>query len=76
MLPPLTDPRTRPSDWRRRDVWLGLLFVAIGALVIAYAIAAYRNDMPIFLWGSAALFGPLLTALGANAIVRSLLARK
>jgi len=40
----LTDPRTQPRNRRRRNVWLRLLFVVVGALAIACTIAAYRDD--------------------------------
>lgn len=63
------------TRWRRKDAWLGLLFTAFGALVFAYALLARRNGMPIVLWGTALLFGPLLLLLGLNALVRSLRAR-
>jgi hypothetical protein len=53
-------------------VWLGLLFLGMGVLVVAFAIAAMRNDMPIFLWGTGWLLGPVLLLLGGNAVWRSL----
>ncbi len=64
------------ARWQRKDVWYGVLFTGTGALTFAYAILACRNGVPMMLWGTAMLFGPLLLFLGMNSIVRSLRAKR
>ncbi|MBL8749815.1 MAG: hypothetical protein JNK78_11690 [Planctomycetes bacterium] len=69
-------PETPPADeWQHRDVWLGLLFTAVGALITAYAWMARKNGMPVALWGGGIAFGPLMLLLGIHAIVRGIRAR-
>ena len=73
---PVTDTDSASRRWRRRDAWLGLLFLTVGGLMSWYAVLAYGNKVPLALWGAAAGFGPFMVLLGSNAIVRSLLARR
>jgi hypothetical protein len=61
--------------WERKDVWLGILFLLMGALVTLWAFLALRRDVPRAWWGAGFLVGPLLLLLGGNAIVRSSRAR-
>lgn len=65
---------TAPQDegWRRKDAWTGLMFLCLGVLLVAYAVLAFRNGVPMVLWGTTVLLGPLLVLLGVNAIVRAL----
>ena len=63
------------TRWHRKDVWSSLLLTVAGALLLTYAILACRNGVPLMLWGTAMLFGPLLLLIGGNGIVRSLLAK-
>jgi len=66
----LTDPRTQPSDWRGRNAWHGLLLVAVGALAIAYAIAAYRHDF--YCMAGVLLFVPATFAVAQVVMLLSL----
>lgn len=58
--------------WERKDAWLGLLFLALGALLTVFAVLTARNDVPIARSGLAWVIGPLLLLLGGNALARSL----
>ena len=57
-------------------MWLALFFLAVGILMIWYAILAYGNGVPLILWGGAACFGPIMVILGSNALVRAALPRR
>lgn len=63
---------TERDRWTRKDVWLGVLFVVFGLLIVLYAVAAMRRDLPVTWWGMAWLVGPVLLFLGVNGVVRSL----
>ena len=60
------------GGWEPRDVRLGLFFVAVGGLLIAYGVESLRNGNYLFLWGSTFLLGPVLLAVGANATFQAL----
>jgi hypothetical protein len=70
------DPEAKRSDWKRRDVWLGALFVSVGVMSTLFAILAFDHDVPSFFWWTCAWVGPLFLLLGTNAVIRSLLSRK
>ena len=58
--------------WTRNDVWLGLLFLAVGILIVVYAVLAMGNDVSFGYWGLGWVAGPLLIFLGGNGVFRSL----
>jgi hypothetical protein len=74
--PSLAQPPPEAKDWKKKDAWIGLLLVTVGSLMTWYAVLAYGNGVPLFFWGSGAVFGPLCFLLGTNWIVRSLRARQ
>ena len=63
------------NEWAGRDAGWGALFVAVGLLIVGYAYLAGRDDVPATLWVGGWVIGPVLLALGANAIWRGLTAR-
>jgi hypothetical protein len=48
------DPEAKRSDWKRRDVWLGALFVSVGVMSTLFAILAFDHDVPSFFWWTCA----------------------
>ena len=85
MKPTTTDEK---DEWKRKDAWLGLLFLAAGFLMIAYVYLLIRNlgdsTAPLsvvsliclaFMGFGGVLMGPFLVFLGGNAVVRSFRAK-
>lgn len=72
----MPDPDAASKGWRRRDPWIGLLFLVFGVAVSGYAILAFNRGMPLPLWGTAALLGPVLVLLGSVALARVLPGRR
>ncbi|MGE3174225.1 MAG: hypothetical protein AB7O97_16470 [Planctomycetota bacterium] len=62
------------DDWRRGDVRLGLLLLAVGGGVLAFAYQAMGDGTSPRLWVAAWAFGPYLVLLGLNNLVRALVA--
>jgi len=75
-MEPVPDPEAASKGLRSRDPWIGLLFLVFGVLVSGYAILAFNNGMPLPLWGTAALLGPVLVLLGSAAFLRVLPGRR
>ena len=69
---------TAPASmgWTRKDVWNGVLFLAVGILITTYTVLAMRNDAPIVLWGLGWVVGPIFILLGGNGVFRSLTSRR
>lgn len=73
-----TDVMTNQDEnrWTRRDAWLGLLFLAVGAWGGYLAWWFFRHDGGLALAGPSGFIGVVFTLLGANAVVRSLAAKR
>ena len=62
--------------WTRKNIWIGLLFLAFGIMIVVYSLMAMSNDFPIYYWGLGWILGSLMIFIGGNGVIRSLCSSK